>query len=244
MKKKMPSTTTQVKTIGILGGMGPEATLLFYEKIIKFTKAKKDQEHIPTFIYSNTKIPDRTSCILKGKHQKIIKELQTSAKVLENSGASLITIPCNTSHYYLKEIKASVKIPVLDMISETAQHINKNYKKERKIGLLATSGTLQTKIYQKEFKPLGITLVIPGEKDQRKVMRAIYNVKASGFSEESKILLEKVIKNFRERYGIKLIVLGCTELPLLFREEKHPMIIDPMDILARTAIERAGGELR
>ena len=93
-----------IKTIGILGGMGPEATAYFYQKIIKFTNASKDQGHIPTLIYSNPQIPDRTEAILKNKHGKIVYQLQCAAKTLEKAGADFIVIPCNTAHFYIKEI--------------------------------------------------------------------------------------------------------------------------------------------
>jgi aspartate racemase len=246
----MSTKSTKVKTIGILGGMGPEATLLFYEKIVKLTKAEKDQEHIPTLIYSNTKIPDRTSCILKGKHEKIIKELQKSAKILERGGVDFITIPCNTTHYYIKEIKESIKIPVLDMIKETAKHIHEEYKEEKKVVLLATSGTIFSQLYQNKFKNFGIKIIIPEKKVQEEeVMIAIYNVKANKQLEKSRRLIEKVMKNLRKRHKIKVIILGCTELPLLFRDEekdtqKDTHTIDPMDILARIAILKAGGKIR
>ena len=240
---------SKTKIIGILGGMGPEATLFFYEKIIKFTKANKDQEHIPTLIFSNTKIPDRTNAILKKDHKRIIKELTNTAKILEKSGAKFIVIPCNTAHYYINEIRRSVKIPVLDMIEETAKYISKKNKKIGKnIGLLATKGTLSTEIYQNKFKDFGINILIPKKETQEKVMKAIYDIKANGPSKESRKLIDEAIKELREENKVKLIILGCTELPLLFKksitENIKRGIIDPMDILAKKAILKAGGKIK
>ncbi|GAH53208.1 unnamed protein product, partial [marine sediment metagenome] len=107
------------KIIGILGGMGPEATVDLFHKIIKFTPAKKDQDHFRIIIDNNPKIPDRTAAIL-GKGEDPLPALQETARNLEKAGVDFIIIPCNTAHYFLPQIQKSVNIPVLNMIEETA----------------------------------------------------------------------------------------------------------------------------
>lgn len=226
------------KTIGILGGMGPEATIAFYEKIIHLTPAKKDQDHIPAVIYSNTQIPDRTESILKNEHDAIIRELQNSANVLENASADFIAIPCNTSHFYIDKIRESVSIPVIDMIEETAKCART--MNVDKMALLATTGTVKTGIYQKHLEKLGIDVMIPNERVQQEVMRIIYDgIKAgkAGKAEYEKII--SIIGDLRGM-GAQVIILGCTELPLLFIGKKEEGTIDPMDILAEVSVKMAG----
>lgn len=227
-----------IKTIGILGGMGPEATAYFYQKIIKFTNASEDQNHIPTLIYSNPCIPDRTKAILKNKHGKIVKQLQCSAKILENAGADFIVIPCDTAHFYIKEIQKTVTIPIVDMIQETAYHIHNNFN-ARKVGLLATTGTVKTKIYENKFNRLNIEVIIPDERQQQNIMKATKEIKSGMITKQSYDAISSIINDFNTK-GIKITILGCTELPLLFKNKNIKNIIDPMDILAISAIEKAG----
>ena len=119
-----------MKTIGILGGMGPQATLFFYQKILNLTPAEKDQDHIPTLIYSNSQIPNRTEAILNDQLEMTRKSLVDSARVLEDGGASFIVIPCNTAHHWIEDIKQAVSISVVDMIEETVSFLVKRQLKK------------------------------------------------------------------------------------------------------------------
>ncbi|MCP4050780.1 MAG: aspartate/glutamate racemase family protein [bacterium] len=237
------------KTIGILGGMGPEATLFFYQKIIDLTPAKKDQEHIPVLIYSNTSIPDRTTCILN-KDDSIIQDLQYSAKTLENSGASLIVIPCNTAHYWITKIQSSVSVPVLNMIKETGHYIKKNTK-ATKTGLLSSTGTVKTKIFQHNLKEYDIEVVSPEKDTQSSIMEVIKNIKSGALHKKNsyikqRAIISSAIEEFQSR-GIFNIILGCTEISLLFRESctssmlkiDSSNIIFPMNIIAKKAVHTA-----
>jgi len=225
-----------MKTIGIFGGMGPEATFEFYGKIVRYTDAGKDQEHIPCIIFSNTQVPERTESILSGDNS-IVKVLHDSVRLLEEAGADLIVIPCNTVHYWIGEMRSAVKIPIVDMIDETAKYVKA--KGHEKIGLLGTTGTVRTGIYDKVFKAHGITVIKP--ENQEKVMEIIKRIKAGDTSESQRKAIEREIAKLRGT-GSEIIVLGCTELPLLFRESMPDYVIDPMDILATKAIEMAGME--
>jgi len=226
---KMP-----MKTIGILGGMGPEATFELYGKIIRYTPSEKDQDHIPCVIFSNTQVPDRTESILKGD-AKAVKVLRDSAKVLEEAGADFIVIPCNTAHHWIKEIQNAVGIPVVDMIEETAKYLKG--RRCKRIGLLATTGTIRTCIYEKVLEAYGIEVIKPA--NQENIMGVIKKVKAGDTSERQREIIEKEMASLKEK-GIATFVLGCTELPLVFRKGKRKEIVDPMDVLAATAIGLAG----
>ena len=226
------------KIIGILGGMGPEATIDLFYKIIKFTPAEKDQEHLRIIIDNNPKIPDRTAAIL-GKGKDPLPALQETARNLEKAGADFIVIPCNTAHYFLSSIQESVNIPVLNMIEETAKDIQQRIPQIQKVGLLASIGTYKTEIYHQHFKKYNIEVFYPNEKDKDAVMKAIYAVKAGNLSEEVKSNILKIAQKLIDK-GAEAIIAGCTEIPLILKEEDISFpLIDPTQILARIAVQKA-----
>ena len=220
-----------MKKIGILGGMGPEATILFYNKIIQNTPSKKDQDHIQTLIYSNPKIPDRTQSIQSDDHGPIQKALQESAKVLEKGGADFIVIPCNTAHFWHDVVQEAVSIPVLHMIHELGRQLQESNCGS--VGLLATTGTVQTNLYQRCFKDHDIEVCLPSSEDQKYVMDAITEVKSGKKSQSAIDALNRIMSLL----PTETIILGCTELPILI--STNDMIIDPMDSLAKQAIKKA-----
>ena len=226
------------KVIGILGGMGPEATIDLFYKIVKFTPATKDQEHLRIIIDDNPKIPDRTAAIL-GKGEDPLPALQKTARNLEKAGADFIIIPCNTAHYFLSSIRESVRIPVLNMIEETAKDIQQRIPQIQKVGLLASVGTYKTEIYHQQFKKLNIEVVYPDEKDKDAVMKAIYAVKAGDLSEGVKSNILKIAQKLIDE-GVKVIIAGCTEIPLILKEGDIPVpLIDPTQVLAKIAVQKA-----
>ena len=226
------------KIIGILGGMGPEATIDLFYKIIKFTPAEKDQDHLRIIIDNNPKIPDRTAAIL-GKGKDPLPVLQETARNLEKAGADFIIIPCNTAHYFLSLIQESVKIPILNMIEETAKETLKRIPQIQKVGLLASIGTYKTEIYHQQFKKFNIEVISPEEKDKEEVMKAIYAVKAGNLSEGIKKNILKIAQKLVDK-GAEAIIAGCTEIPLILKEgDVSVPIIDPTQILAKIAVQKA-----
>jgi len=225
------------KIIGILGGMGPEATIDLFYKIIKFTPAEKDQDHLRIIIDNNPKIPDRTAAIL-GKGKDLLPALQETAKNLEKAGADFIIIPCNTAHYFLPLIQESVKIPILNMIEEAAEETQQRIPQIQKVGLLASIGTYKTEIYHQQFKKFNIEVISPEEKDKEEVMKAIYAVKAGNLSEGIKKNILKIAQKLVDK-GAEAIIAGCTEIPLILKEgDVSVPIIDPTQVLAK-AIRKA-----
>jgi len=226
------------KIIGILGGMGPEATIDLFYKIIKFTPAEKDQDHLRIIIDNNPKIPDRTAAIL-GKGEDPLPALQETAQNLEKAGADFIIIPCNTTHYFLPLIQESVKIPVLNMIEEAAKETQQRISQIKKIGLLASMGIYKTEIYHRYFNKFNIEVISPEEKDKEEVMKAIYAVKAGDLSNEIKGNILKIAQKLIDK-GAEAIIAGCTEIPLLLKEGDVPVpTIDPTQVLAKIAIQKA-----
>ncbi|MBA3063296.1 MAG: amino acid racemase [Atribacteria sp.] len=226
------------KIIGILGGMGPEATIDLFYKIIKFTPAEKDQDHLRIIIDNNPKIPDRTAAIL-GKGEDPLPALRESARNLEKAGADFIVIPCNTAHYFLSSIQKNVKIPVLNMIEEAASETQQRIPQIKKVGLLASIGTYKTEIYHQQFKKFNIEVIYPDKKDKEEAMKAIYAVKAGDLSDEVKGNILKITQKLLDK-GAEAIIAGCTEIPLILKEgDVSVPLIDPTQILARIAVQKA-----
>jgi len=226
------------KIIGILGGMGPEATIDLFYKIIKFTPAEKDQDHLRIIIDNNPKIPDRTAAIL-GKGEDPLPALRETAQNLEKSGADFIIIPCNTAHYFLPSIQESVKIPILNMIEETAKETQKKIPSIKKVGLLASIGTYKTEIYHQHFKKYNIEIIYPEKEDREEVMKIIYAVKAGDLSEGIKRNIIKIAQKLIDK-GAEAIIAGCTEIPLILKEGDISIpIIDPTQVLAKAAVQKA-----
>jgi len=235
------------KTIGILGGMGPEATIDLFTKIVKGTRVRKEKDHLRILMDNNPKIPDRTLAI-EGKGPNPLTQLVRSAKILEKAGADFIIIPCVTAHYYYKPLQRRVRIPIVHLVEITAKYIQTRLKGISKVGLLATTGTIQTGLFQTSLSHTDMQLVIPPSTVQKNmVMRAIYGIdgiKAIGPSENSKRLLLEASESLIHQ-GAQAVIAGCTEIPLVLKEGDLPIpVIDPVSILAMTAIAKARGSLR
>lgn len=223
-----------MKIAGILGGMGPLATMDLSNKIIKYTDAEKDSDHVHILIDNNTEIPDRTAYIL-GKGENPVKYLIDSALRLEAMGADFIVMPCNTAHYFYEHIKKSVKIPFINMIDEIAKEL----KGTEKVGLLATKGTYYSNIYENIFKKYEIEVAVPPIDLQETVMELIYKVK-DGNSNINEVPINSVVEYF-SKLGIDNIILGCTELPVAFEKmEIEGNFLDPTKILAISTIKLVG----
>jgi len=228
------------KVVGILGGMGPEATAELFCRIIKVTPAKKDQDHLRVIIDNNPKIPDRTESILSKGASPLPKMVKT-ARNLEKAGADFIIMPCNTAHYYYQDLKKSIGIPVLNMIELTAQIINKRFPNVRRAGLIATTGTVKTKIYDQALGRIGIKVISPPAGFQDRVMEAIYGYFKAGCIVEGRKIIVNVANHLAEE-GADMIICGCTEVSLILKSGDLPIpIIDPLQILSEAAVATALG---
>ncbi len=221
-----------MKTIGIMGGMGPLATVDLMNKIIRLTPAKNDQDHIHMIVDNYPQIPDRTSAIM-GTGMNPLPFMKQSAKKLEAAGAELIAIACNTAHYYLHEIQAAINIPIINMPKETVRFIDEVGL--RSVALLATDGTMATKLYQKFLRESKIAVVEPDEITQVSVMEGIYAVKAGDIT-KGKNLLFQASQTMIDK-GAEAVIAGCTEIPLVLSELDGIKIIDPSHILAQKVVD-------
>lgn len=222
------------EVVGIIGGMGTLATVDLMNKIIVNTLAKKDQNHIHTIVDNYSQIPDRTTTIF-GRGTAPAPFMIESAQRLENAGADFLAIACNTAHYYYKSIKKSVSIPILHMPFETARFLHE--KNIRSVGLLATNGTINTKLYQDSCEPYDIKIIEPDMQLQKREMDGIYAIKERDL-EKGRFYLLTVANELIKR-GAEAIIAGCTEIPLVLKSSQVLFVIDPTEILAKMIVKKA-----
>lgn len=227
--------------LGIIGGMGPEATRDFYDRIIKHTDAAKDQEHIDIIILNHASIMDRTYAIKNNKLDEFISQISEDIHMLEEMKVTSIAIPCNTSHTVLDKIQKLTSIPIINMINETVKNLSEECNSKDKIGIMATDGTILSKMYQNECEKYDVTYFVPEEKVQKEVMSIIYDdVKGKGIFNNDRF--KKVLNYFIEN-NCKYVILGCTELSG-FKKDFKEKTIDPMDYLVKASILSVNGKYK
>ncbi|MFZ5753087.1 MAG: aspartate/glutamate racemase family protein [Bacillota bacterium] len=227
------------KIIGILGGMGPEATANFFLKIIKATPVEKDQDHLRIIIDSNPKIPDRTSAIL-GHGPSPVETMVRTGKNLASLGVNIGAIPCITAHYFFDEVQKELPFPLVNALEELNKRIKTSYPHVEKIGVLATTGTVKSKLYDKHLS--SYTIIYPDDSSQEKIMKAIYGIngiKNGNTGIYPKCLLVQAGFELIER-GSQALIAGCTEIPLVLKPEDFPVpLLDPMEVLAESIVNMA-----
>ena len=227
------------KTLGILGGMGPAATCDLMEKIISLTAAEKDQDHIHVIADVNTNIPDRTAAILHGGDDPA-PEMIRSAQRLAAAGAELLLLPCNTAHYFYDRVAAAVSVPILHMPRLTAASLREAGVK--RAAILATEGTVRSSVYEAALRAEGVEPLYPDDADEDVIMRLIYDGVKARRTDLAAFPVRGVLDRLRAR-GAEKFVLGCTELPIAFRElGLRQDCVDPTRILAFAAVRAAGAE--
>ena len=227
--------------IGILGGMGTQAGLDFCNKLAKLNKGKTDQKYPLFVLYNKSNIPGRPENL--HKYNKVLKSLLAGCKFLEKSKCKFIVIPCNTAHYWFDDLQKKTKIPIISMPKEVYNHSNKTCKKNSKIGLLATEGTLKTGIYNKFFDKK-FKLINPSKSIQKNnVNMAIKFVKMGKIKEAERAVRPAV--NSLIKMKCNKIILGCTELPIAIfafksfqKIKKSKTFLDPNLILAHSSMKR------
>ena len=227
--------------IGILGGMGTQAGLDFCNKLTKFYRGKLDQDYPMFILYNKSNTPRRPENLKR--YNKILKELVAGCKMLQKNKCKFIVMPCNTAHYWHKNIQKRINVPLLSMPKEVYLHANKTCKKNSKIGILCTDATLKTKVYNKYFDK-NFNLVSPNKNLQKNsVNKAIKFVKMGKVKEAEKSLRSAV--NHLIKQKCKKIILGCTELPIaifsfksLKKTKLSRIFIDPNLLLAEVCMKK------
>ena len=242
--------------IGILGGMGTQAGLDFCNKLAVLNRGKIDQEYPLFILYNKSNIPGRPESIgsqtknlsnkstnktSRAKYNKVLKSLLKGCKLLEKNKCKFIVIPCNTAHYWFDDLQNKVNIPIINMPKEVFKFTKKKCKKNSKVGLLATEGTLKTGVYKKFFEK-DYQLIEPSQKIQKmSVNKAIKLVKMGNVKAAAKAIKPAIVSLIKMK--CKKIILGCTELPIAifafksFKNVKSSKVfLDPNLILANSAM--------
>jgi len=230
------------KTVGVLGGMGPDATVDFMAKVLALTPAEKDQDHIHMLIDHNPKVPNRQAAILDDGEDPG-PEIAAMAKRLENAGADFLVIPCNTAYVFQDSVLESVKIPLVSIIDETIAAIKKRRPDANAVGLLATNGCLEAGVYQDALQANELSAVLPSDDELGELMRLVGRIKGGDRGELVSAAMRKLAGALASR-GAQVIVAGCTEIPLVLRESMISVpLISSTDVLAEKTVQFAHGVL-
>ncbi len=228
------------RAVGVIGGLGPAATTYFMERVIDFTKAACDQEHINMIVFNHATTPDRTAWITGADDRDPLPIMINDAKTLSSLGVTFIVIPCNTAHYFYEDIQRVVDIPVVNIVKETVYYAAAQVDNMHTIGVMATDGTIFTKSYQLAAEKMGLSWVVPDERMQKATMDMIYGGIKCGRT-VSRAEFDEVANHLRAR-GADSIILGCTELSVLKRDLqiRDEDVIDSIDVLAVETVRRMG----
>jgi aspartate racemase len=227
------------KIVGIIGGMGPEATVDLMARIIKATPARDDVDHIRMLVDNNPKVPSRIKALIDGDGESPIPCLQQMARRLADWGVDFLAMPCNTAHYYHQDIQACVAIPVLDMIDLAARAVIVQTPGLKTVGLLASTAVVNLKLYEKRFAASGVALVPPAEHFQTGVMQAIQRIKTSSYGSEVVGAVQAAADHLAG-LGAEVLLVACTELSIIGREISAAVkMFDSSQILAEAIVKEA-----
>jgi aspartate racemase len=229
---------TQTKTVGVIGGMGPAATADFFRRVVALTEASCDQDHLHVVIDSDPAIPDRTLALVDDGPSPV-PHLVRVARRLEAMGADLVVMPCNTAHAFADEVARAVAIPLVGWVTETVAHVAARNPRPVAAGILATTGTIVSGVYQDALQAAGIAPVVPSGTEQAAVMAAIYGLKGGDALQPAVALAARSLV----ARGAEVLLLACTELPELELGADVP-VVDPADVVARRVVALAGGTPR
>ena len=223
--------------LGVIGGLGPMATAYYLELVIRMTDAKCDQEHPEIIILNIPSIPDRTAFILDKSQEDPLGPRVELGKQLKSLGATVVATPCITAHYFHEALQDGIGLPVIHAIRATAELLRGSGV--RKVGLMATDGTVQSGIFQRQVEACGMEIVLPSQEGQKGVMTLIYDQVKAGL--EPDMSLFGSIRDELFCNGAQVIVLGCTELSLLKKDyDLGTGILDALEVLAKESVLACG----
>ena len=232
------------KVVGIIGGMGPEATVDLMKRVIRETPAADDIDHIRMVVDNNPKVPSRIKALVEGTGESPAPCMAEMARRLTAWGVDFLAIPCNTAHYYYDQVRAAVDIPVLNMIDRTTARVIDENPKIRTVGLLAADAVLKTGLYMKRFEERGVALIYPTPSLQAQVMTAIREIKTSRYDEKVREMLRSAATELVSRKAEALVV-ACTELSIIADAiDENVNVYDSAQVLAENIVQMAKGKRR
>lgn len=223
--------------LGVIGGLGPMATAYYLELVVQMTDAKRDQEHPEILVMNIPSIPDRTAYILGKSEESPLEPMVELGKQLKNLGATVIATPCITAHYFHEQLQDGIGLPMIHAIRATAELLQS--AGIRRVGLMATDGTVQSGIFQQEVEKCGMEILLPSQEEQKGVMTLIYDQIKAGIAPDMSLFA--AIRDDLHRSGAEVIVLGCTELSLLKKDfDLGDGILDALEVLAKESVIACG----
>jgi aspartate racemase len=237
----LPSFMKPVERVaGVLGGMGPDATVDFMSKVIALSGGKSDQDHIRMIVDHNPKVPDRQAAIFKDAEDPG-PVLADMARGLEAAGADFLVMVCNSAHAFSKAVRQATALPLVSIIDVTLQEVLESCPDARRAGLLATDGLIASGIYQDALEAAGLEPVLPRDEDLESLMVLIRKIKAGDRSSE---LTQEMgtLAELLASAGAEVIIAGCTEIPLVLNAPVITVpVISSTDALARKTVALARG---
>ncbi len=227
-------------TVGVLGGLGPGATLDFFAKVLENTPAATDQDHVHLIIDNNPQVPDRNAAVA-GTGPSPAPMLAEMAKRLENAGADFLVMPCNAAHAFEDAIAGAVSIPFVSIIKETRDEVMRSFPDIKCAGVLASSGCIDAELYKRAFVDKGVQIVVPTGADRDTFMQLLCKIKSGNQSGDIKRTMQVIAAGLIAR-GAEIIVAGCTEVPLVLDEtDVARPLVNSTDVLVTRTIDYAQG---
>lgn len=235
------------RVIGVMGGMGPEATVELMRRVIAATPAEDDTDHIRMIVDNNPKVPSRIKALVEGGGEDPGPALAAMASGLQAAGAEVLVIACNTAHHYLPVIEAAVDIPVLDVVALTADRLSASPAPHRRIGMLASPAVRLVRLFDRRFRERDLAALYPAESDQAALLDLIRDVKAGRVADAGLAAYEDVARRLVAQQGVDALLVACTELSTLAKPRVGVPVIDTLEIIvdaviaaARPPVEPAG----
>lgn len=234
--------TVASKTVGVLGGMGPAATLDFFARVLAESKAGRDQDHIRLIIDCNPAVPDRSAAVA-GTGPSPAPVLQEMARGLARAGAEILVLPCNAAHAFLADVRAATDLPVISIIDVTVEALRRALPQLRSAGILASTGCLDAGLYQTALGGIGVEAVVPTGHARDRFMNALYRIKGGDTSSATKYEMIAIADALIAQ-GAQAIIAGCTEVPLvLIARDVGAPFLNSTDCLVQATIAAARGDI-
>jgi aspartate racemase len=232
------------KSVGVIGGMGPEATVDLMRRVIEATPAADDIDHIHILVDNNPKVPSRIKALIEGTGESPAPFMARMAQGLELAGVDFLVIPCNTAHKYYEDVVAAVKIPVVSILDVTVAYVRLQQPGIKKVGLLASTAVENIRLYHDEFEPLDIETMFPAGEHQVNVMTLIRQVKSKSYTERSLASYNAAAADLKDR-GAECLVLACTELSVIADSLITDLpVYDTSQLLAEHIVREVKGEIK
>lgn len=227
------------KIVGVIGGMGPEATVDLLQRVIKATPAKDDDDHLRMIVDNNPKIPSRIKAIIEGTGESPVPTLQTMARNLAALGADFLAIPCNTAHYYYQDICRAVEIPILNMIQLTVEAVLRDNPSLKTAGLLTSPAVIMKGLYLKPLQERGVEILYPSSPVQDRILSAIKKIKTGCHGREEKKILRSAAQELIAGKA-EVLIIACTELSMIAEAIAGlGKVVDSAQVLAEDIVRLA-----